>query len=199
MRGSIRFFLLILTTIGCAVVFLALAQVNPPAGAAAAIKIGVVNSNAVFNQTAEGKRELTQLNQFVEGRQKEYEGQAAELQKLRDQLSQAQGSNPETRLEMQRAIEEKELTLRRFQEDAQRDVQKRQEEVFGRLQEKLQKSIQDYAEKNGYHLILQRDDSQAYVSPSLEITQDIVNHYNQQHPVTASAFQPDWRQTPTSM
>ncbi len=188
MRRVAKFVSLLGVLIAITLVVLVFGQSNQATGSAMGTKLGIVDTRILLEQTEEGKRELAKLNQLVQERQKEYETKTAELQELNDQFTQqARTLNAESRSEMQRVIEERQLSLKRFQEDAQMETQKNEQEMLARIGSKVKTVLADYAQSNGYDLILQRDASQVFVSPALEITQDIVNLYNERYSVTESA------------
>ena len=153
----------------------------------ATIKFGVINSQLVLQQTQEGQRELLRFNEILDQKRKDQDAKSAELQRLQEQFNnQRRTLNPDTGAEMQREIARKKLELERLQQDDQIEVQELQQEAFNRIAGKLQEIVTDYGQKNGYGLILQRNESQVYVGPGLEITQDIIRIYNEKYPVAGT-------------
>ncbi|MDA2929863.1 OmpH family outer membrane protein [Acidobacteria bacterium AH-259-O06] len=150
------------------------------------VKIGFINTLEVLNGTEEGKREIEKLNQFASEKQQQVVSQTTELQKLQEQYATQQRTlNPETRAEMERTIQDKDRKLKRLQEDIQLEYTQRRDELLGRMSEKIRVIINEYAPKNGYGVIFLRDQTQTYVEPSLDITQDIIKIYNEQNPVAS--------------
>ncbi|MDA2937256.1 OmpH family outer membrane protein [Acidobacteria bacterium AH-259-A15] len=150
------------------------------------VKIGFINTLEVLNSTEEGKRKIGELNQFASQKQQQIASQTTELQKLQEQYATQQRTlNPETRAEMERTIQDKDRTLKRLQEDIQLEFTQRRDELLGRMSEKIRVIIDEYAPKNGYAVIFLRDQTQTYVDPSLDITQDIIKIYNEQNPVAS--------------
>lgn len=172
---------------GIVLVTMVWGQVSAPAGTVT-IKVGVINSEQVLQQTEEGKRELVRLNGVLEGKRKTQETKTAELQRLQEQFTnQRHTLNPETGAEMQREISRKQLELNRLQEDDRLEVQDLQQGVFNRVAGKLQRIVNDYGQQNGYGLILQRSSSQVFVNPGLEITQEVIKIYDAKHPVAGTS------------
>ena len=163
---------------------------------AQSVKIGFVNTLEVLYGTEEGKREIEKMNQFEAEKRQQIESQTAELQKLTDQFSNQQRTlNPETRAEMDRTIQERQRNLKRLQEDVQLEYDQRRDALLGGMSEKIQKIIRDYAPKNGFGVIFLRDQSQSFIDPKMEITQEIIRLYNEQYPIASqgaaeSASQP---------
>ncbi|MGH9340130.1 MAG: OmpH family outer membrane protein [Acidobacteriota bacterium] len=153
----------------------------------AVIKIGFVNTLEVLYGTEEGKQEIAKVEEFVTMKQQEYDTKETELQRLQEQFANQQRTlNPQTRGEMERTIGERDVELKRLQEDIQLEINRRRDELLGRMSEKIQKIINDYAEKNDFGAILLRDQTQAYVAPGLDVTQDIIRLYNESN-ASASA------------
>lgn len=174
----------------CAWFSTALGQDNQP-NLIGGLKMGFVNTLEVLYGTEEGKREIGKVEQFMADKQKEFETKNSELEKLKEQFAAQQRTlNPETRTEMQRAMEEQDRQMKRFQEDTQLEINRRRDELLGRMAMKIQKIIDAYAEQNKYAVVFLRDESQPYVAPSLDITQEIIRIYNQQNPVAPPAPAP---------
>lgn len=154
-------------------------------------KIGFVNTLEVLYGTEEGKQEIAKVEQFIQEKQQIFDTRSAELQKLQEQFANQQRTlNAETRSEMQRQIEEKDRELKRFQEDTQLDINRRRDELLNRMSEKIRVVIEEFAQKNGFGAVFLRDQTQPYVNPELDITQEIIRIYNEKHPVAAPPSSP---------
>lgn len=164
-------------------------------GQATPTRIGFVDSSRVLQGTEEGKKGLEELNAFTTQKRQELDSRANELRQLQEQFSQQQRTlNADARAEMESQIQQKQLDLRRMQEDAQAEMERRQTALLQNMSEKVQAIIDGFAEQNQYDVIFMWDpQSQVYVDPTLDVTEEIIRLYNEQHPVaqTASA-------TPTS-
>lgn len=149
-------------------------------------KVGFINTLAVLSGTDEGRGELDKLEEFVEDKQKEVGVEAELLQELQEQYANQQRTlNAETRVEMERSMQEKDRALKRLQEDIQLELDQRRNVLLEKMSEKIRKIVNEYAPLNGYGVIFFRDQTQSYVDPSVEITQDIIRLYNEQYPVVA--------------
>ena len=154
------------------------------------LKIGFVNALQILRDTEEGKIEIEKLNQFSAAKQQEIASRTSELQKLQEQYSTQQRTlNPQTRQDMERSIQDKERTLKRLQEDIGVEYNQRYEQLLGKIGEKVQVIINEFGPQNGYSVIFRLDQAQnfAYVDPSLNLTQEIINLYNQSNPVAGQA------------
>lgn len=148
------------------------------------VKIGFVSTLDVLYGTDEGKIELEKLNQFGTQKQNELEAAGLTLQKLQEQYAAQQASlSSLTRAEMEREIQDRDLKLKRLQEDIQLEFNERQNELLERMSGKIQEIINEYAPQNGIGVIFLRNEAQTYVDGALDITQDIVRIYNERNPV----------------
>ena len=146
-------------------------------------KVGFVNTLEVLYATEEGKRELEQLNQFASQKQQEIATQSSELQRLQEQyLTQQATLNSAARAESERTIADKERGLQRLQEDIELEYNQRRDQLLARASEKIQVIIDEYAKLNGFGVIFLRNESQTYVDLSLDITQEVIQIYNERYP-----------------
>jgi outer membrane protein len=158
-------------------------QGNPPA-IEAGQKIAFVNTLEVLSATEEGKLGIGEVEQLITQRKQQYEDQKEELDKLQEQFTNQQLMlTPEGRAEMQRGIEGRQRKLQRFQEDSSVEIDRRRQQLLGRMSAKIQEIIIEYAQQKNFAVVFQRDQSQPYVSPGLDITQEIVEIYNRRHPL----------------
>ncbi len=149
------------------------------------LKIGFVDSLAVLYGTQEGQREIARVEQFIEEKQKEYDSRVEELGKQQQQFQAQQRTlNPQTQAEMQRKLENEDRALRRFQEDIQLEMNTRRDDLLGKVGEKIQGIINEYAQKQSFGAIFLRSEAQVYVAPSLDFTQEIIRLYNERNPVS---------------
>ncbi len=149
------------------------------------LKIGFVDSLAVLYGTQEGQQEIARVEQFIEEKQKEYDSRREELGKQQQQFQAQQRTlNPQTQAEMQRKLENEDRALRRFQEDIQLEMNTRRDDLLGKVGEKIQGIINEYAQKQNFGAIFLRSEAQVYVAPSLDFTQEIIRLYNERYPVS---------------
>jgi Skp family chaperone for outer membrane proteins len=154
-------------------------------------KIGFVNSQEVLYGTDEGRKGLQELEEFGASKQTEFEAKNKELMDLQQEFQAKQRTlNPDALAEMQSTIEQGQLELRRFQEDAQAAFNQRQTALLQAMSGKVQQIIQGYAQSNSYSVIFMRDQTQAYVNPSLDVSKEIIRIYNEQYPSAAPTAAP---------
>jgi outer membrane protein len=164
------------------------------AGSATAGKTGVINIRQAIATTAEGKQASAELQSQFSARQNELEGLNKQINDLRQRLETGQGKlSPEEATRLQRQGETMARQLQRKQDEYQEDVNAAQADVFDRIGRKMVDVLDRYARENGLVVVL---DSSAqntpvlFVSPNIDITQDIVRLFDNAYPVKGGTAAP---------
>jgi outer membrane protein len=167
------------------------AQAAAAAGAATAGKTGVISIRQAIASTAEGKQASAEMQTQFSARQNELEGLNKQINDLRQRLDAGQGKlSQEEQTRLQRQGEVMARQLQRKQDEYQEDVQAAQADVFDRIGRKMVDVLDRYARENGFIVML---DSSAqntpilFVSPNIDVTQDIIRLYDNAYPVKAGA------------
>ncbi len=124
-------------------------------------KIGHINADEIFQQTAEFKTATDQLKVLSETKQKEIESMVTELQKKEKEandlmLNQSEANKAETQTKLQAIGQEYQQMQSRIQEIqrvAQEDVGKKQQELMAPIQTKVMNAINAVAKEQGYAYI----------------------------------------------
>lgn len=163
-----------------------LAIVTLPLAAYAQGKTGVININAAIANTAEGKKVMADLQKKYEPKQQELERLQKEIQNIQGQLSKpAPGSSDEDQRKLTRDLEEKQKNLKRWTDDAQSDFTADRDEAVRRMGLKMVRIIGDYAQQNGFTLVI--DGAQIpiyYAAKDLDLTAEMVKRYDAANPVS---------------
>jgi outer membrane protein len=167
------------------------AQAAPAAGSATTGKTGVINIRQAIAQTAEGKQASAELQSQFAARQSELENMNKQINDVRQRLETGTGKlSPDEQVRLQRQGESMARQLQRKQDEYQEDVQGAQADVFDRIGRKMVDVLDRYARENGIVVVL---DSSAqntpvlFVSPNIDITQEIVKLFDNAYPVKAGA------------
>jgi outer membrane protein len=154
-------------------------------------RIGFVDSQEILYQTNEGRTGLERLERYMMQKRQEFEAKNLELNQLQQDYQVRRGTlNPDALAEMERSLEMKQIELRRLQEDIQDDLRDRQERLLQDISQKVQGVIEEYAQQAAYDVIFMRDETQAWVSPSLDVTQEIIRLFNERHPGQGGSVAP---------
>jgi len=173
--------------------------------APSASKIGVLNIQAAILNTAEGKKALADLDTKYRPKRTDLQSKQQEITTLEDQLQRQQSAASDSaQLQLTRQLEEKKKIFTRTQEDAQSDFNADRAEMIGRISQKMGRLVQEFADQNGYALILdtvapvystsgQIGDAQIpiyYAGKEADITEEIVRRYDAANPVAGGSTSP---------
>jgi outer membrane protein len=147
-------------------------------------KVGVINIQEAIGTTQEGKKATQEIQKKYQPRQQELQRQQQEIQAIQDQLQKQQTTlSDEEQRRLSRELEEKQKIFKRTQEDSQADFAADRDEAIRRIGQKMVRIINDYAQQNGFSLIL--DDAQIpvyYAARDIDITEEIVKRYDAANP-----------------
>lgn len=181
-----------------------LSRAQSPA-AASPVKIGLLNIQAAILNTAEGKKAMADLDKKYQPKRDELQKMQQDIQSLQDQIQRQQTAvSDAAQAQLNRQLDEKKKIFTRTQEDAQSDFGADRSDVITRISQKMSKVVQDFADQNGYAVILdlvapvfsssgQIGDAQIpiyYAGKDVEITEEIVKRYDAANPVAASESAP---------
>lgn len=157
-----------------------------PASAASApagpSKIAVIAFQVAVSQTNEFQRNFADL-------QKKYDPKRQQLKALSDQVDsltkelQAQGEklSDAERATRAKTLDEKKKQFERQQEDAQNDFQQEMQTLYSTTASKVYDVLSNYAQQNGYTLVLDIAGQQTpvmYALPTTDITKPVMEAYN---------------------
>jgi len=156
-------------------------------------KVGAINIEGAIFGCNEGRRDLEVLQKKFEPKQSELKAQNDELDGLKKQLStQGPSLNEEAAATLKKTIETKQKVFDRAVQDAQEDFGNQNQEIAGRILQKLAPALMKYAQDNGFGLIV--DTSKPWpqgpvvmAGEGVDITKAVVDIYNVQSGVAAPA------------
>lgn len=147
-------------------------------------KIAVIQFEGVVAQTNEGQRAFAELNTKYQPKQQQIKQASDEVDTLKKELQTAGDKLSESeRASRLRTIDEKEKTLQRNVEDARNDFSGEMNEKFSGIAQKVASVMQQYAQKNGYTLVLDAGAQQSpilWASEATNISEAVVQAYNAQ-------------------
>ena len=162
-----------------------------PLATATGVKVGVIDMQGAIAGSNEGQRDFEALAKKFEPRRLELQKQNADIEELKKQLTnQGDKMSPEAHDALVKSIETKTKSLQRSAEDAQTDFQQQQNEVAGKILQKMAPVITKYVTDNGYGLLI--DASSPWpqgpvvvATQAVDITKAVVEAYNVQSGVPA--------------
>ena len=154
-----------------------------PAIHAQSAKVAVIYLQGAIVNTKDGQKAAADLDAKTAPKKKEIEQKQSEINALQDELNKGQNTLNEARKnDLYKNIEYKKKSLQRDVEDAQSDLDQEQQRILQQLASKMQAVIDKYARDHGYVLVLDVGSPQtpvSYASPSIDITKEIIELYDQ--------------------
>jgi len=138
------------------------------------MKIGVVNLQAIAERSPQTQAVMESLREEFAPRDREILATQQQITDLQEKAQKDLAVMSETeRRNVEKELRDLGRDFERLRTEYQEDINLRQNEEFGELQRSLLKEIQDYAEAQGYDLVL--GDGALYVSSAVNITEDVLN------------------------
>jgi len=161
-----------------ALLFVLLVAVAMPA--AAQSKVAVIDVQRVVTESDPGKEVMQRLKGLTDAKSQEGQALQQEMATLQDQFNKQRFTVSEARqAEMSKEIEDKQILIRRFQDDAQREVQEAQRRELGNLEERILPIINQVGQEQGFTLIFNKFQSGlVYADEAIDITDDVIRRFN---------------------
>lgn len=191
-------------TLASGMILSAAAQTAAPAAAAPATtaapatigpaKVAVIAFQAAVAQTNEFQRNYADLQKKFEPKRQQLSTLNTDIETLSKQLE-TQGAtlSEAERISRTNAIELKKKQLQRDSEDAQNSFQTDMQDVFKGVAAKVYDVMTDYAQKQGYTMVLdasQEENPVLFAVDSVNITKPVLDAFNVKSGVPAPAAQP---------
>jgi outer membrane protein len=149
------------------------------------VKIGIINPQAVLQNSAKGKDVIEKLRSLNMSKQKQYEAMQKEIDLLEKEIG-SQPFNQETLAKKNMDLQNKRTEIKRFAEDAQKDSLAVQQKEFENLQRELMPIIEKIAKDAGFSLVLDLNTAGVtYFDPVIDVTDQVIKVYDTQVAVPA--------------
>jgi len=174
------------TSISILVIGLALGLLGAAPAAAqdtspATVKIGVLDLQGVMENSVQGKRFQAEMEKLTAEKQQEITSREQRIQDLQKELE--AGANvlsDSAKREKQDEAERLIIDLRRFRDDAERELEGRYRRMLSDVEEKILPIITAFGEQNNYTMILARMQSGlVYASRTVDVTPEIVRLFDE--------------------
>jgi outer membrane protein len=148
--------------------------------ATAQTKVAVIDVQRVVTESDPGKEVMQKLRVISDAKAQEGQTLQQELAALQDQFNKQRFTVSEMRqAEMSKEIEDKQIAIRRFQDDAQRELQEAQRRELGGLEERILPIINQVGQERGMILIFNKFQSGlVYADPTIDITDSVIQRFN---------------------
>lgn len=156
--------------------------------AQSAAKIGVINSQEILEKSAEGKKAISRLQEKERASQAELNKLNEEIRQLENRLNTQQLTlSQESALQLNAQLDKKRTDQKRRSEDALRELQELQFQLFNKIQNELIPIINQLGQEKGQDLILDLAKSGAvYINPAVDMTAEVIRRYDAQKAAPAA-------------
>lgn len=159
----------------------ALAGFAPAFAQAGNVKVAVIDVERILLESNRGKAALAEIESLRAQKQEEGTAKQQEISDLRQRLAEGRLSLSEDKLaELRKQAEDRMIALQRFQDDANRELAKKRDEVLKTIEDSVFPVINELGKEGGYTLVFNKFSSGlVYADEAVDITQQVIERYNQ--------------------
>lgn len=159
---------------------LVVVSATPASFAQGAPKLAVINVVRVLEESDAGKLGIEALKALQKQKTDERSVITDQVQELRSRIAEGQFSLTGEKLsELKKELEDKVIELQRFNDDANRELQKRQEKMLFEIQGKVMPIINAVGREGGYAMIFNKFESGlVYADEAIDITAEVMTRLN---------------------
>jgi outer membrane protein len=156
------------------------ALVALPASAQSAQKVGVIEVGRIVQESAVGKESLARIQKISTAKQEDLTKRQNELRDLEKRIQEQGKSLSEDAMEkLQKDYQAKALDLKRFQDDAQRELEELQRKELTELEKKVLPVIEAVSKELGYTLVFNKFQSGLlHADDAVDITAAVIQKFN---------------------
>jgi outer membrane protein len=163
---------------------------HEPSAPAGPLRVAVIAFQAAVGQTNEFQRDFADLQKKYDPRRQQLKTLSDEVDSLTKELQNKGASLTDAeRATRAHALDEKKKQLDRETQDAQTDFQADMQVMINRIASKVGAVMTDYAQAQGYTLVLDASDQQSpivlYATENNNITRQVIDAYNAKSGVPA--------------
>lgn len=151
------------------------------APAEAQAKVAVIDVQKVLAESQTGKAAQAEIQALREAKRAELESRGKEIEELRKRAQEGALTLAEDKLaELQKEYEDKAIALKRLEDDANRELQKKGEQLMGGIERKIMPVIQQLGQEGGYTLIFNKFESGLlFADDTVDITAQVIARLDQ--------------------
>ncbi len=148
--------------------------------AAAQGSLAVIDVQRVVSESDPGKQAIQKLKVLSDAKVQEGQGLQQDLANLQDQFNKQRFTVSEERLaEMNKELEDKTIAIRRFEDDAKRELEEARRRELGGLEERILPIINQIGQEKGITMIFNKFQSGlVYADETVDITDEVIQRFN---------------------
>ncbi len=146
-------------------------------------KIGVIEVQKIVQESAIGKESLARVQKVQQAKTEDLQKRQKELRDMEQKIQDQGKSLSEDAMEkLQKDYQSKALDLKRFQDDAQRELEESQRKELGELEKRIMPVITEVAREQGYALVFNKFNSGLLFADdkSVDLTEAVITRFNSQ-------------------
>lgn len=157
------------------------------------IRIGVINVERLVQESALGKEAFARVKKLNDVKKDEGEKLQKELRDMEQKLAdQGSAMADDKREALQKSYQEKAIAFKRFQDDANRELEASQKKELGELERRVFPVINQVGKEKGFTLIFNKFQSGlVYADEAIDVTDDVLKVFNTTVSVPSAAKAPD--------
>ena len=144
-------------------------------------KIGVIEVQKIVQESAIGKESLARVQKVQQAKQEDLQKRQKELRDMEQKIQDQGKSLSEDAMEkLQKDYQSKALDLKRFQDDAQRELEESQRKELGELEKRIMPVINEVAREQGYSLVFNKFNSGLLFADdkAVDLTEAVITRFN---------------------
>ena len=140
----------------------------PPGG----LKVAVINTEQILLESVAGKKAVADLKKVQDQKEAELNAKQEEIKALQGKIDAGRLSLAQDKLaDLEKQLEDKVINARRLQDDANRDLNKRKDDVLGGIDQRVMPVINQLGKEMGFTLIFRKFESGLiYADEAIDIT-----------------------------
>jgi outer membrane protein len=156
------------------------ATLVPAASAQAAVKVGVIDVQRILTESVAGKDAMGKLKTLQDQKLAEAKSKQDEINQLRSRINDGRLSLAEDKIaEMEKQAEDRVIAFRRFQDDADRELQKARDIAFDGIEKRVLPLINQIGKEGGYTIILNKFQSGlVFADETVDITAEVIKRFD---------------------
>ncbi len=151
--------------------------------ARAELKLGYVDLQRALTEVAEGRAAKARLQGLIEAKEKEISKEQEGLRKEKEVLDkQASAMSEEARIQKNNELQRKVMELAQKWEKARQDMSAKERTELQTIFAKMDPIIAAIAQREGMTMVFEKNDAGlVFAPPHLDMTNELVRRYNDQH------------------
>src|SRR5215831_1287680 len=146
-------------------------------------KLAVIDVQRLVVESAPGKEAQGRVKKVIDAKQADADKLQKDLQAIQQKLTdQGPSMSDDKRDQLNKDYQEKGIAFKRFQDDAQREVQEAQQKELGELEKRVLPVINQVGKEKGYTLIFNKyaPGMLVYADEAVDITDEVLHRFNAQ-------------------